>query len=91
MIRFRQALRLIYINAVLIRHGLDEIILTTPLLRPVRFLLYLLPWNRNSYESSGVLKQSFSGLQQATRSASRVIAPGVFSRLTERLARVKTC
>ncbi len=45
MIRFRQALRLIYINAVLIRHGLDEIILTTPLLRPVRFLLYLLPWN----------------------------------------------
>lgn len=45
MIRFRQAMRLIYINAVLIRHGLDEIILTTPLLRPVRFLLYLLPWN----------------------------------------------
>ena len=26
MIRFRQALRLLYINAVLIRHGLDEII-----------------------------------------------------------------
>jgi len=45
LIRFRQALRLIYINAVLVRHGLDEIILTTPLLRPVRFLLYLLPWN----------------------------------------------
>lgn len=36
---------MIYINAVLIRHGLDEIILATPLLRPVRFLLYLLPWN----------------------------------------------
>jgi ubiquinone biosynthesis protein len=45
LIRFRQALRLIFINAVLVRHGLDEIILTTPLLRPVRFLLYLLPWN----------------------------------------------
>jgi ubiquinone biosynthesis protein len=45
LIRFRQALRLVYINAVLIRHGLDEIILATPLLRPVRFLLYLLPWN----------------------------------------------
>ena len=45
MIRLRQAVRLIYINAVLIRHGLDEIILATPLLRPVRFLLYLLPWN----------------------------------------------
>ncbi len=36
---------MLFINAVLIRHGLDEIILTTPLLRPVRFLLYLLPWN----------------------------------------------
>jgi ubiquinone biosynthesis protein len=45
LLRFRQALRLIHINAVLIRHGLDEIILTTPILRPVRFLLYLLPWN----------------------------------------------
>jgi ubiquinone biosynthesis protein len=45
LIRTRQALRLIYINAVLIKHGLDEIILATPLLRPVRFLLYLLPWN----------------------------------------------
>ncbi|MDX1434084.1 MAG: ubiquinone biosynthesis regulatory protein kinase UbiB, partial [Gammaproteobacteria bacterium] len=45
MIRIRQALRLIYINAILIKHGLDEIILATPLLRPVRFSLYLLPWN----------------------------------------------
>lgn len=41
----RQALRLLHITAVLIRHGLDEIILTIPPLRPVRFLLYLLPWN----------------------------------------------
>ena len=30
---------------VLVRHGLDEIVLRTHLLRPVRFLLYLLPWN----------------------------------------------
>ena len=45
MIGPRQILRLAYINVVLVRHGLDEIVLNTHLLRPVRFLLYLLPWN----------------------------------------------
>ena len=45
MIGLRQILRLVYINVVLVRHGLDEIVLETHLLRPVRFLLYLLPWN----------------------------------------------
>ena len=45
MKRFGQALRLLQINAVLIRHGLDEILLAAPPLRPLRFLLYLLPWN----------------------------------------------
>ena len=45
MIGLRQILRLVYINAVLVRHGLDDIVLRTHLLRPVRFLLYLLPWN----------------------------------------------
>lgn len=39
------SLRLAFINVVLVRHGLDEIILATRLLRPVRFVLYLLPWN----------------------------------------------
>ena len=45
MIGPRQILRLVYINIVLVRHGLDEIVLNTHLLRPVHFLLYLLPWN----------------------------------------------
>ena len=45
MIGPRQILRLVYINVVLVRHGLDEIVLNTHLLRPIRFLLYLLPWN----------------------------------------------
>ena len=40
-----QALRLFAIQKVLIRHGLDEIILATHLFRPLRFVLYLLPWN----------------------------------------------
>tara|TARA_B100000959_G_scaffold75703_1_gene80338 strand:+ start:5744 stop:7402 length:1659 start_codon:yes stop_codon:yes gene_type:complete len=38
-------LRLLAIQRVLISHGLDEIIFATHLLRPVRFLFYILPWN----------------------------------------------
>ena len=45
MIGPRQILRLAHINVVLVRHGLDEIVLRTHLLRPIRFVLYLLPWN----------------------------------------------
>ncbi|MFZ5595351.1 MAG: ubiquinone biosynthesis regulatory protein kinase UbiB [Pseudomonadota bacterium] len=45
MIRPSQALRLLHINRILVRHGLDEIILATHLFRPFRFLLYLLPWH----------------------------------------------
>ncbi|EHQ51220.1 2-polyprenylphenol 6-hydroxylase [Ectothiorhodospira sp. PHS-1] len=40
-----QLLRLITINRVLIRHGLDDVVLTIRLLRSVRFLRYLGPWN----------------------------------------------
>lgn len=45
MNRFHQALRLVHINAVLVKHRLDELAFATRLLRPVSFLLYLLPWN----------------------------------------------
>ncbi len=38
MIRPSQAFRLIHINLVLLRHGLDEVILATHLFRPIRFL-----------------------------------------------------
>ena len=44
MISIRQAVRLIHINSVLGRHGLDEVILATHMFRPVRFLMYLSPW-----------------------------------------------
>ena len=44
MIRPRQAFRLFRINWVLLRHGLDEVILATHLFRPLRWLLYLTPW-----------------------------------------------
>ena len=38
MITLSQALRLIHINRVLVRHGLDEIIFATHLLRPLHLL-----------------------------------------------------
>jgi ubiquinone biosynthesis protein len=41
----QQFFRLVLINRVLVRHGLDEIVLATHILRPLRFLLYLAPWN----------------------------------------------
>ena len=45
MIRPAQIFRLVHINFVLVRHGLDEIILATHLFRPFRFLYYIAPWN----------------------------------------------
>ena len=45
MFGLQQILRLIYINFVLTRHGLDEFIFATHLFRPLRFINLLLPWN----------------------------------------------
>jgi ubiquinone biosynthesis protein len=41
--RLRVATRLLQIQRVLVRHGLDEIILATHLFRPLRFAFYLSP------------------------------------------------
>ena len=40
-----QFLRLLAIQRVFIKYGLDEFIFATHLFRPIRFLFYLLPWN----------------------------------------------
>ena len=45
MITPGQFFRVLAIQRVLIRHGLDELLFTTPVLRSLRFLLYLFPWN----------------------------------------------
>jgi len=45
MIKPAQILRLLHINYVLARHGLDDIIFAIHLFRPFRFLIYLMPWN----------------------------------------------
>jgi len=44
MLGFGEARRLLHINWILLRNGLDEVILATHLFRPVRFLLYVNPW-----------------------------------------------
>ena len=44
MIHLSEAVRLLHINWILLRHGLDEVILATHLFRPIRFILYLSPW-----------------------------------------------
>ncbi len=45
MIGPRRFLRVFAIQRVLLRHGFDEMVFSTPLLSSVSFLLYLLPWN----------------------------------------------
>lgn len=41
----RQFIRIIQINIVLVRHGLEEVIFAIHLFRPIRFLLLMLPWH----------------------------------------------
>jgi len=45
MIKPSQIFRLLHINRILVKHGLDEVVLEMHLFRPFRFMLYLLPWN----------------------------------------------
>jgi ubiquinone biosynthesis protein len=45
MFRARQFFRLLRINFVLMRHGLDDIVFATHLFRPFRFIIYLNPVN----------------------------------------------
>lgn len=40
-----QFIRMLRINWVLMKHGLDDIIFATHLFRPFRFLIYIFPWN----------------------------------------------
>ena len=45
MIGPAQVIRWVRINIILLRHGLDELVFSLPVLRQLRFLLYLFPWN----------------------------------------------
>ncbi|MGD0962119.1 MAG: ubiquinone biosynthesis regulatory protein kinase UbiB, partial [Methylomonas sp.] len=56
MIRPKYLMRLVYINWVMMFHGLDEIILKTHLFRPIRYLTFFSPnyWFRNTRDPRGV-------------------------------------
>ncbi len=45
MIKISQISRLIFINRILVRHGLDDIVFATHLFRPLRFVQKFFPWN----------------------------------------------
>ena len=45
MVKPGEIFRLLTIQRILIRYGLDEIIFATHLFRPIRFIFNLLPWN----------------------------------------------
>ncbi|MFO7858850.1 MAG: ubiquinone biosynthesis regulatory protein kinase UbiB [Ectothiorhodospiraceae bacterium] len=40
-----RSMRLVRINWVMVKHGLDELILATPLMRPLRWTRFLMPWH----------------------------------------------
>lgn len=50
MKRLSHIIRLIHINFILARHGLDRVILSLHLFRPLRFLIYFNPWNWFRYK-----------------------------------------
>ena len=52
MIRIRLFLRLLDIQRVLVRHGLDELISSVHLFRPLRYMFYLWPANWGRKRSS---------------------------------------
>lgn len=61
----RQLFRLLYINYVLAKHGLDHTIVSLHLFRPFRFIVYFNPWNwfRPKKHSRGeALRQSLEEL-----------------------------
>ncbi|MEE9352293.1 MAG: ubiquinone biosynthesis regulatory protein kinase UbiB [Thiotrichaceae bacterium] len=55
MIRFIQIQRLFTINRILVKHGLDEILLHIPVFRPLRFFYYIAPWNIKKKEHTDPL------------------------------------
>jgi ubiquinone biosynthesis protein len=56
MRQIKKILRLLQINYVLAKHGLDQLIVSLRLFRPLRFLVYFNPWNwfRDERVSRGI-------------------------------------
>lgn len=65
MKKIKQLLRLIKINHVLAKNGLDQVVISLHLFRPLRFIIALNPWNwfrRQKLSRGEALRQSFEEL-----------------------------
>lgn len=65
MKRIAQIVRLIHINFILARHGLDKVILSLHLFAPLRFLIYLNLWNwfrPKSYQRGAAIRMALQDL-----------------------------
>lgn len=61
----KQLLRLLHINLILARNGLDQLIVTIRLFSPFRFIVYLNPWNwfrKEKLTRGEALRKSFEEL-----------------------------
>ena len=61
----KQLLRLIYINHILAKNGLDQVIVSLHLFAPIRFIVYLNPWNwfrKNQLSRGAALRKSLEEL-----------------------------
>ena len=58
-------LRLLYINRLLAKHGLDQLIVSLRLFAPFRFIIYLNPWNwcrHNTLNRGEALRKTLEAL-----------------------------
>jgi ubiquinone biosynthesis protein len=91
MRRFRLVLRLLTIQRVLIKHGLDEFVWATHLLRPIGWLRRLLPRSRGRGEPLGVrirealeeLGPIFVKFGQAVSTRGDLLSPEIASELSK--------
>jgi ubiquinone biosynthesis protein len=63
--RLKQLIRLLHINYVLAKHGLDQVVVSLHLFTPFRFIAYLNPWNwfrKKNHTRGAALRQTCEAL-----------------------------
>ena len=70
MLTRRRLARVLGIQRVLVKYGLDEIITATHLLRPLRFLFYFFPRRRDQNAPRGVWGRNRTGIAGVAADAS---------------------
>ncbi len=65
MKRLKQLIRLLHINYILAKHGLDQVIVSLHLFAPFRFVAYLNPWNwfrKKNHSRGAALRETLEAL-----------------------------